>query len=342
MTLRVGIIGAGKRVKYTVLPGVWALGDKAKITQINTRTPQNVDMPDGSQIPTVTSLSDLSLGSIDILIVSVGTNSIYPILSELSSKQDKDQINLVMDTPPLRLSDFRRFDIFKGFKSVTVGEDWIRLPTIIAAKKIIERGDIGELRSIRFDHFYYRYHGLSALKELASVNAVRSIRRRALGNGFFESKYQLKKNVVATSLEPRDYDNGRMLITGTNGYISNFKLGKSSKARFEIQYVNTTQGWYQPISINDEVQEPDAVDQFMSMQPFDYLEDKTEINRLKIRGFAHLLEELANGNMSYPITQGLYDYLAVAAAEKTGRFYDITLSGSRSSLMGRIMKFHGG
>jgi len=340
LALKVAIIGAGKRVTYTILPAVWALGERAEIVQINTRTPQDVKLPDGNVIRTSTDLNSLMLESIDLLIVAVGTNSIRQILMQLGKKDGRSNVNLVMDTPPLRLSDFRRTKIFDGYKSVSVGEDWSKISTIIAAKKIIEDGEIGELRTIRLDHLSYRYHGLAALKELASVKTVSSINRRALGGNFFGTHVKLKRKISGFTIEPRDYDNGRFLVLGTRGYISDFKLGVSGKARFEIGYPETKTGWYQPISINNKLQDADEVEQFMAAQPYDYLEDNSQINRLKIRGYARLLEEVSNGLPGYPISDGLYDYLAVALAEKTGRFYDISFSGNQSSLVQRLMRLH--
>ncbi len=340
MTLRVGIIGAGGRIKKTVLPAIWVLGDRAEIIQINTRTPQDVDLPDGSCMSTATSLDELPLESVDVLIIAVGTNSVSPVLKQLGMKPHKNRVTLVMDTPPLRFSHLWRFNIFKGFGGVAVGEDWVKLSTILAAKRIIASGEIGELRSIRLDHLSYRYHGLAALKELASVNSVTSIRRRSLGNDFFETKVKLRKRVTATTVDPRDYENGRMLITGSGGFISDFNIRVGEKNRFEIQYPETNAGWYQPISINGELQVADEIEQFMAALPFNYLQDDSRINRLKIRGYARLLEDIAGGFVSYPIRRGLYDYLAIVLAERTGRFHDISFSNNRNSLVHRLMGLH--
>ena len=272
MTLRIGIIGAGGRVKQTVLPAVWALGERARIVQINTRTPRQVDLPDGSQIGTVTSLDDLSFEAIDVLIVAVGTKSVRPILEKLGSKQHKERVTLVMDTPPLRFSDLRRTRLYKGFGNVTVGEDWIKLTPVLAAKRIIELGEIGDLHSIRLDHLSYRYHGLATVKELASVNVVSSIRRRPLGGPFFENTIKLG-SVVATTVEPRDYNNGRMLITGGKGFISDFGIGVGGRKWFRIEYPETKEGWFQPTLVNAEAEAPDDVERYMATLPFDYLED---------------------------------------------------------------------
>ena len=334
------MIGAGGRIKQTVLPAVWALGDKAEIVQVHSRTPQKVDLPDGSAIDTVTSLSELDLETVDAIVIAVGTNSIRSVVDELRAKSGKENVTIIMDTPPLRVSDIRRFGIFNGFGGVAVGEDWITLSTILACKRIIDSGEIGDLRSIRLDHLSYRYHGLAALKELASVKTVSSIRRRSLGGDFFETKVKLKRNVVATTVDPRDYENGRMLIVGTRGFISDFEMLSGSGTGFQIGYPETSTGWFQPITINNELQPADEVERYMATLPYEQLLDKSRINRLKIRGYARLLEDIASGFANYPIREGLYDYFAITMAEKFGRFRDVSISRNQNSLFRRLMAIH--
>ena len=338
MQLRIGIIGAGGRVMDTILPAIWALGNKAKLLQINTQSSRPVNLPDGSSIITKDEISSISLKDYDVIIIAVGTSNIRSVLDELSRKKHRDSVTLVMDTPPLRLSDYWKTNLFSGYKGVAVGEDWITLSPILAMKNIINSGRIGDLRHIQFDHMSYRYHGLAALKLLASVKTVSSMRRVPMGNNFYETRVTLKQNVTATAIEPRDYVNGRIRITGTKGTISDYAICTNKKSDFQFGYVDTKKGWYQPFSINGEIQPMDEVETYMASLPYNTLHDGSRINRFKIRAYARLLEDIARGFANYPIWDGLYDYLATAVAEKSGHFKDISLSNNQNSLVRRLIK----
>lgn len=340
MRLKVGIIGAGKRVRQTILPAILALADRAEVVGIHSRTPRKIKLPDGSERLSIAGQDDLSLGDIDVLIVAVGTNSILPVLRGLQTKRNKAGVALVMDTPPLNISHYWRLNLFKGFKRVEVGEDWTRLSPIIAAKEIIGLGKIGELRSIVLDRMGYRYHGMATVKTLASVKSVIWVRRCARGGGTFETTVKLRKNLVATMVEPRNYDKGRILISGTSGTISVFQPNTENKSEFEILYSDKRQGWYHPISINGEVRNPDRIEQVMGSLPSDYLPDNSPINLLKIHGYARFLEDIFNKVECYPISSGLYDYLSIAMAEKSGHFRDFSLSNSRNSFIHRLLDLH--
>ncbi len=341
MTSRIAIIGAGKRVRYTVLPAVLSLGDKVDVVAIHTRNPFDVPMPGGDSLPTRTDLASLDLGSVDIVIIAVGSNSIRGVLSALEKKPGREKVSLVMDTPPLRLSEIRKLQTFRPYKSVIVGEDWIKLAPVIFTRSLLARGVLGTLKSITLDQMSYRYHGLATLRAIAGSNWFRSMRVRPLSGSKSETTIVTGNGVHCHTIQPRNYSLGHFLVEGSAGLVTNKLNSKPADRTFLLEFPEEYSGWYQPMTVNGTLQEPDAVEAAMAEMPFDFLEDPSYINRLKIAGYARLLEDLVGGRATYDIVDGLYDYMAIVASEKLGRFVDVGLSGGRTSLVRSIAALHG-
>ena len=105
MTPKIAIVGAGTRVRSTVLPAILALGDTVELAGIHSRKPRAVHLPDGSEVKTITSLEAKHFDGVDIVIVAVKPAAIRKVLDALNAVPGKKTMSVVMDTPPLRLSD---------------------------------------------------------------------------------------------------------------------------------------------------------------------------------------------------------------------------------------------
>jgi hypothetical protein len=289
---------------------------------------------------TQTDISSLDLGGLDLLIVAVGPNDIRGVLTELAKKSGRSRVVLMMDTPPVRLLDVIKLGKFRGYRQVCVGEDWVRLSPVMTIRNMIQRGDVGVLRSIRLDHLGYRYHGLATLREISGTSTVASIRHRLLRGDGAVTLMKLGRGATATMIEPRNYNTGQMIVCGSTAAIGWSMGDEYIDCDIRIACPDTGAGWYQPISMNGALQPPDAVESFMAKNSLDYLGDRTRMNRLKIRGYARLVEDIAQGRQAYPIGEGLYDYLAVSTAEITGRFFDLSFGGSRKGVVRRFMDLH--
>ncbi|WP_282154054.1 hypothetical protein [Ruegeria atlantica] len=334
-------MGAGKRVRFAVLPAILALGDQVLLSGIHSRKPHAVPLPDGTQLSTSTSLNAKHFEDIDIVIVAVRTNAIWGVLNALNDIPRKKDISIVMDTPPLRLSDFVKMRTFSGFKSVIVGEDWFKLSPILLIKDLITRGAIGgALHQIKLDRMSYRYHGLVTLRSIAGTRWFRSIKATMAEDGKTSYSVVTGNGISCRAILPRDYTRGTLYVAGNRGWISNHVPDGDAGDGHLIGFPLEESGWYQPISLDGNMLPSDAVDQNVTSLPLEYLEDNTAINRLKIRGYARLVEDLMTDNVEYDIIDGLYDYFATAAVERLKRFCDLPVRNSQQSVLRIVLSLH--
>lgn len=340
MTQKISIIGAGKRVKFTVLPAILALGDQVKLSGIHSRKPRSVALPDGTEMSTITSLDAKHFEDIDIVIIAVSTNAIRDVLDALNGNPRRNDISIVMDTPPLRISDFAKTRTFSDFKSVIVGEDWFKLSPILLIKDLIARNAIGRPQQIILDRMSYRYHGLAALRSIADTRWLRSIRATKSEDGKTSYAVVTGDGISCRTIMPRDYARGSISVTGTHGWISNHVPDGDTGDGYLIGFPQEAPGWYQPISLNGNTLPADAIEQYMAGLPYEYLEDQTTMNRLKIRGYARLIEDLISDSVEYDIVDGLYDYVATTAVEHLNRFRDLPVRGPKQSLLRTMLCFH--
>ncbi len=340
MTPKIAIVGAGKRVRFTVLPAILALGNQVVLSGIHSRNPRSVALPDGSELSTITSLDAKHFEDIDIVIVAVRTNAIRGVLKALNDIPHKKDISIVMDTPPLQLSDFVKRRAFSGFKSVIVGEDWFKLSPILLIKDLIAGGAIGAPRQIMLDRMSYRYHGLATLRSIADTRWLRSIKATMSEYGKPSYVIVTGNGISCRTIMPRDYARGTLFVTGTRGWISNHAPDGDAGSGHLIGFPQEASGWYQPISLNGDMLPADAVDRYMTALPVEYLEDKTAISRLKIRGYARLIEDLISDTVEYDIIDGLYDYVATAAVERLKYFHDLRVPNSQQSVLRTALSIH--
>lgn len=335
---RIAIIGSGRRVQETVLPAIEACGTSAKLVDIYSRTRKDVRLSDGRTATTRTDLEDFDFDGIDVLIVAVTTKAVREVLELLKKKGGRQVTVLIVDTPPLRFSELWRKRLFSGYRSVGVGEDWARLSPVVAARRVISEGRIGELRSILMFHSGYRYHALAVLKVLSGVRSIKSIRFRRFSRNCGDWDVRLGRNIIGRVIEPRDYANGRLLIVGSTGVISDYSFGHCENNSYYIEYPAAI-GWYQPVKIGGHILARDEIDDNMRTFHNRPLANSTRINLLKIGAYARILADTSLGKeaVAYPLGDGIYDYFAATIAEEYGRFLDVSFSSGRNSLFRRLL-----
>ncbi|MDB2576648.1 hypothetical protein OAF93_01855 [Planctomycetota bacterium] len=187
----------------------------------------------------------------------------------------------------------------------------------------------------------YRYHGIATLRELASSNSISTIRRRPLGGGRTECSIKIRNGVHATTIEPRAYADGRITIKGSKGIAEFGESVPDQQSDYAIGLSKSDSGWLQGLTLNGDELPEDTIDRRMASLPLSSLEDQSSINRLKIRGYAQMLSEIAAGSNPYSIVDGLYDYTAAAISERLGGLRDPSLSNGKSSLLRRLLGIHG-
>ena len=340
MTPKIAIVGAGTRVRSTVLPAILALGDTVELAGIHSRKPRAVHLPDGSEVKTITSLEAKHFDGVDIVIVAVKPAAIRKVLDALNAVPGKKTMSVVMDTPPLRLSDLVKSRMFRGFKSVIVGEDWIKLSPILAIRDLVASGAIGDPKRITLDRMSYRYHGLATLRALAGSRWFRSM-KATTKNGKAAYDIVTGNGGRCVTIMPRDYDNGVISVSGTTGWVSNDPDFDGEGTGHVLGFPQDPSGWHQPTTLDGTPLPSDPVEDHMASLPLAYLEDPSMINRLKIRGYARLIEDLIAGKVEYDITDGLYDFVATTVVERLKRFRDFGAGGGQTSLLRAVLALRG-
>jgi hypothetical protein len=328
------IIGAGARVQNCVLPAITLLGSSVHLQDIYSKTKKEILLPDGNALTTRTDLKNITLDQTDVLIVVIPARAISKILMSLKEIRVRKNIAMLLDTPPGRFSHLWRTGQFKGYRSVGVGEDWVRLAPIVAARNLISKGKIGELKSIQLFNSGYRYHALAAIKTLCGVRTIQSIRYSHYAANFSDWDIKIKKGIRCRNFAPNNYEVGRIAIIGTKGSITDYSLNESCSNAFQITYPEPV-GCYQPVLLNGEQTHKDEIDARMSEMPIQHLIDSSRINLMKINSYARILQETLDGNkpVPYPVADAMYDYFAATIAEKVGRFRDITFRSGQQSLL---------
>ncbi len=179
----------------------------------------------------------------------------------------------------LRISKI--FCTFAKYKSVFVGEDWVGLTPIKLIRSLLAEGKIGTLETITLDRMSYRYHGLATLRAIAETQSFRSMHSKKLEGNMIEYRIVTGNNVKCRTIQPRNYATGVLNVTGSEGWVSNQAPDRNTGNGFLMSFPENTTGWHQPMALNGAVQPPDEVETYMSTLPFEFLEDKSYINRLK-------------------------------------------------------------
>jgi hypothetical protein len=223
---------------------------------------------------------------------------------------------LLMDTPVIPLRQLGLLRLLPSFKRALVSEDYVGLPFFEAAGELVHAGKIGALRSIYFMHSGYRFHALAAIKRLSGSLVFSSIRIHR--GETTEWDIRTSSRVRARMLEPRDYKNGRTLISGEKGTIADYPLQTSGHIFLDAHQGSTVFLAGKPIG-NDP-----SIDSWIKKYGVDALPSEA-ILAAKVYGFIRLMRGsvLPTSAYQYAPLEGVYDQVACAACERWGRFFDV-------------------
>jgi prephenate dehydrogenase len=104
------IIGTGRRVKANILPALVYLGKQVKVIGMCGRTNKTVRLPGGGVIKAETNLRKVDYSKVDVIVISVTTESVPQVLTTLESL-DVHGKTFFIDTPVVRLNSLR---VLKG------------------------------------------------------------------------------------------------------------------------------------------------------------------------------------------------------------------------------------
>ena len=328
MTLRLIIIGLGKRVTECALPAIAAAGDMVRIEKVyarSTRTQVVNDEP--ISVHAIDELTPEDLASGPTVYLCVPKTAISAVLQHLD-KLNPEGADLLIDTPVLRLRDFKAASLLRRWRKVSVAEDCARMPWIellVAAQD----GPLGPLKEVVFEQAAYAYHGIASARALAGGSELARARRRKSAQS--QSRLlEFANGLDCEIIDPRDYAQGRVLARFTNGLASDQPRKVEGAKRIELNLDATGQITALQLGPTTVALNP-AESSLTGGDP----PETSIIGRqaaMKRVGFLRLLRELARGQPGYLLDDGLEDMVADHLLERLGRYQASFFTSPRHKL----------
>ncbi len=326
---RVLIVGAGKRVEEAIVPALIGLGDAAEIVGIWARSSRKIALYGGEfTVQTEASPDAFDLSSVDTVIVAVTRSQVPSVLGQLS-RSDTSHIALMLDTPVLDPGDLGATRSFKRFRRVVCTEDSIALPPIAAAKRLIDEGAVGQLRSVQLFHSGWRNHALASMRYLTGMRMPSRISVRAWNPKWSETRVRFAGGVRASVVQPHIHGNGRVLVVGERGAIVDYRTDRAEAV--EIGYL-IEDGIYRGLTVRGEQVGSELDRRFFENVSRTGIPEMTLDNQFKIRGVMELIAGVHDerSGVSYDPWDAIYDHQCMRLAERLPAFLDVRLPGRRS------------
>jgi hypothetical protein len=313
---RIWIVGAGKRVLETALPAIASLPKAFQVAAVFARSARE-------GVRAFDDLRGEELARGDLVYVAVGKDAVPAVLGRLA-KLDRANLELLIDTPVLRLKHLRYRNLLDGWARAGVAEDTAYLPWYGLAKAAV-----GDVKRIVFDRSAYAYHGLAQAKALAGSRRVARAKRIRTGEKSARREIELEGGARVEVIEPRDYAVGRIVVEGKRGRITDrLEAGETGLELVPLLEKGVCGGFragdaaVQLAPEEVELTRGDPLDATVTAR----------MESMKRVGFRRLLLEIAEGRGAYPIDDGLEDMAVDWFLERFGRWKRTALTDVRSGL----------
>lgn len=308
---RVWVVGAGKRVRETALPALASLPDVVEIAGVFARTSRYLDVA-GRRFG-VRALADAMPAEFqagDVVYVAVGKDAVPVVLEKLVRKLHCERLELLIDTPVLKLKHVRHAPLLGGWKRVGVAEDVVHLPWLEAV-----RAAVGDVRSVTFDRSGYAYHGIAQSRALCGAKLVRARRRRSGGATVRELEFA--NGARATIVEPRDYAQGRVAVEGARGRVADLVESGESATRLECVLTDGVLTGFRAGAVETRLAREEV-----ELLGLDAPEAGViaRMESLKRVAFRRMAIEVAAGRGAHPLADGLEDMSVDRFLDKLGRW----------------------
>ncbi len=336
---RVLLVGAGKRAQETAIPALMSLGDGVELAGIWARSSRKLKLYGGEfTAQTETGPEAFPIADIDTIVVAVTRSQVPAVLRSLK-RYDTGHVSLMLDTPVLDPGDWGATAAFRRYRRVVCSEDAIALPPVVAARRLIDEGAVGNVRSIHFFHSGWRNHALASIRSLLGGRRPTRITVRRANAKWSDTRYRFPCGVRASVVQPHLHDHGRMLVVGDRGAIADYPTGRSDAA--EIGSV-VEDGVYRCLTVDGRRVNGER-DRLLYENLPRGLEGRTLDNMYKIRGFMELVAGVTDDASPYAYDpfDAIYDHQCLRLAERLPAFADVRLPGRASLLGGAIRALAG-
>ncbi|MCY2960114.1 MAG: hypothetical protein NTY35_08110 [Planctomycetota bacterium] len=308
---RVWIVGAGKRVRETALPAFLSLPGRIEVAGVYARGARELEAA-GRRFA-IRALSDAraaDFGTGDVVYVAVGKDAVPAVLERLA-QFDRARLELLIDTPVLKIKHVRHAHLLEGWKRAGVAEDVVHLPWFETV-----RAAVGDVRNVTFEHSAYAYHGVAQAKALCGARVV-CARRVKLGQGAARREVELDGGRRAAVIEPRDYAHGRVIVEGLGGRLTDrLEAGEAGAVLAPILEQGTCVG-FRAGDVTTRLA-PEEIALLGPDAPGASVIARME--SMKRVAFRRLAAEVAAGRGGYPIEDGLEDMAVDWFLERFGRW----------------------
>lgn len=320
---RVWIVGAGKRVRETALPAFASLPRSFEVAAVLARSARPIEAA-GRRFD-VRVLGELSRDEPragDLVYVAVGKDALPDVLAGLR-RFDRARLELLIDTPVLRMKHLRHASLLEGFERASVAEDTCWLPWYETA-----RAAVGKPHRIVFDRSAYAYHGLAQAKALASASRIVRASRHKHGT-IAKRMLDLDDGCRVLIVEPRDYRAGRVVVEGERGTVADRVITGESGVLLEPLVEDGACVGFRAGSVVTRLSREESD---LTRGDPDGASVTARMESMKRIGFRRLLESVAAGRGAYPLADGLDDMAIDWFLERFGRWRRSALTDPRSAL----------
>jgi hypothetical protein len=308
----VRIVGSGKRVCDAALPAFLAAPDRFQLAGVYSRTPKQIDA--AGQTFDVAALEELdaaSLENTDVLYMVVAKDAVASVLKRLTA-HDVSSVDLLIDTPVLRFKWMGHLGLLRPFRNTWVTEDCARLPFYDTVASFLGGRTI---ERVVLERSAYAYHGIAMGRTLLGAGRVRSGRRVPRKGRVAERSVHFAGGGQLSIVEPRDYSEGRIRLSGDWGAIGD----DPDAAQTRLAPV-LTGGACTGFSVGETSTELSDAERSLMGTGGDAERITSWMEGMKRVGFLRLLHEVDAGRGAYPLDAAVEDTVVDYHLEKFGRY----------------------
>jgi len=310
---KVFLVGSGNRIHQNFLPALHRINQPIEITGIYSRTFQHArELADGWGIDAQQKLESPALENADIIIISITAQSVPEVLKRIQNFTDTSNKILIVDTPVFAgLKTVFSSYILRRFANVIVTEDYMNFPQFKHIRDIIEKGGLGQIKTIQLNHIGYRYHGLALARSLLGFPLIKSVSYQG-----DEIHYDTGTGCEIIVNEPYQKLNGYLYVKGEKGtllycpkkYLDSMLLASEGA----VDYLLTEQ-YENDVFTGFKLMTPTGSNHF-SADLFNRIQSlvffaKDDFNTFKTMGLIEVISSAFSYNINsrYGFVNGLYD-----------------------------------
>lgn len=331
---RVLIIGSGKRVREAALPVFERASELFELAGVFSRTPKRIES-EGREVLVrgLDTLSPAELATIDLVYMVVSKPAVPGVLRRLVSLGIRD-CDLLIETPVMLFRHLGHLGLLRAFRNTWVSEDTSTLPCFDPLHDLVASGELGALKSARFDRSAYAYHGVAMAKAALSCTRVASARQKSLSGDTRQRDLTLVRadgaRRHATLLDPRDYSKGRMSFELERGRVAeNSDEAGAPTLRLEPEFAGEGLTGFR---LGDHRRTLDDAERSLMGTRGEGAGLTAWMDGMKRVGFLALIRQIAAGRGAYSLDQALEDAVVDYHLEKLGRYWSTPLTDPRRAL----------